>query len=108
MQTRDSNYPMEKIQNLISITELRRLLVAIVDANLSVSFRFRMLGEMWHPHFLKVLKVSDGGIVLHDESKNKSMIISDLSQVMQFELDGRLHHYIPNHHYDVTLKEVLS
>jgi hypothetical protein len=99
---------MEKVSNLISIIELKRLLVTIVDSNLSVCFRFRMLGEMWHPYFLKVMKVSDTGLVLHDESRNKSMIISDLSQIMQFELDGRLHHYIPNHHYDVTLKEVLS
>jgi hypothetical protein len=99
---------MEKAKSLISVLELRRLLITIVDYNLPVGFRYRMLGEMWQPGFSRVAKVTEKGVILNDDSKNKSCIISDLSQIIQFEVDGRIHTFDPNFHYDVTVKELLS
>ena len=99
---------MEKFRNLISVVELKRLLVTIVDSYGAVCIRYRMLGEMWQPHFMRVIRVTENGAVFEDENDKRMVIVVDLSQMMQFEIDGRIHHYIPNNHYEVTLKEFVS
>jgi hypothetical protein len=96
---------MEKTKSLISIVELKRLLVTIADYNLPVCFRYRMLGEMWQPNFTRVVKVTEKGVILNDDVKNKTVVVSDLTSMMQFEIDGRLHHYEPHFHYDLSTKE---
>ncbi len=92
---------MKSIHNGITVTELKRLLVAIVETRSAICFRFRKVGEMWYPNFLRVLKVTEKGIILNDEVKNKLFSL-DLSSVMQFELDGPLYGFEPHFHYDVS------
>jgi hypothetical protein len=99
---------MEKNKSQISLLELKRLLITIIDYKLPVCFRFRMLGEMWQPSFYRVLKVTEKGVVLNDELRNKTIVIPDLANIVQFELDGRLHTFEPNFHYDLNLAEVSS
>jgi len=99
---------MEKFRNLISVLELKRLLVTIVDSYSTVCIRYRILGEMWQPHFMRVIRVTENGVVLEDERNQRMVILADLSQIMQFEIDGRIHQYVPNNHYEVTLKEFVS
>jgi hypothetical protein len=94
---------MTRIKNdLVSVGELKRLLITVTDHKMGVCFRYRMLGEMWYPNFLRILKVTDEGVLLNDEVKNAIVSIRDLSQVMQFELDSALHQYQPHYHYSVN------
>ena len=92
---------MEK-EKTISVLEVKRLLITIIDYNLPICFRFRLLGEMWYPNFMKVIKVTDEGVLLNDENRGKLVLITDLSHIVQFELDGRIHTFEPNFHYDLA------
>jgi hypothetical protein len=97
---------MEKTTNEISIIELKRLLVTIVDYNLPVAIRYRFMGEMWQPNFMKVIKVREVGILFQDQTSGRLTVIPDLNRLIQFELDGRIHNYEPHNHYNVTTKEL--
>ena len=89
----------------LSVTELNRILITIAEQRLGVCFRFRLMGEMWYPNFVRVLKATDKGALLNDEIQNKIISISDLSVIIQFELDASLHNYEPHFHYEVTPRE---
>src|SRR5688500_2710704 len=89
----------------LSVTELNRLLITIAEQHLGVCFRFRLIGEMCYPNFVRVLKTTEKGALLNDETKNKLISIADLSSIIQFELDASLHHYEPHFHYGVTARE---
>jgi hypothetical protein len=93
---------MTKTQNIISVLELKRILTTIIDNKLTVCIRFRMVGEMWQPNHMRILKLTEKGVLLNDEAKNKLVTIRDLSQVMQFELDSQLHAFQPHFHYEVS------
>jgi hypothetical protein len=95
-------------KSLISVLELKRLLVTIIDFDMPICIRYRILGEMWQSNFLRVVKVTEKGVILNDELRNKTIILQDLTQIIQFEIDGRIHNFQPHFHYDVSLKEVLS
>jgi hypothetical protein len=97
---------LEKVKNEVSVLELKRLLVTIIDHKLPICFRYRALGDMWQPNFLKVLKITENGVILNDELQNKLVTVPDLSNIMQFEIDGRIYAFGPNFHYDVTIKEM--
>lgn len=91
--------------NLISVLELRRLLYTIIDNRLDTCFRYRLLGEMWQPNFLRVVEVSEKGVLLNDEIANTFKCLPDLSQIMQFEIDVAVHNFLPHNHYDVAYCE---
>ena len=84
-----------------SILELKRLLVLLAENVHTVRFRYRLMGEMWEPNFVRVARVTDEGVFLRDEKKNKVISIPNLKLIMQFELDGSIHTFQPNFHYDV-------
>jgi hypothetical protein len=102
LDRRDPSKRMTKTYNLISVSELKRLLITITDHGLNVSIRFRLVGEMWQSNYMRILKVTEQGVLLNDEVKNKLIALRDLSQVMQFELDSSIHTYQPHFHYDVS------
>jgi hypothetical protein len=87
---------------LISANELRRLMVTIADSNVEVGLRYRMIGEMWEQNYMTIMKVTDFGLLLNDQVKNRLIVIRDLSQIMQFELDSQFHSFRPNYHYNVN------
>jgi hypothetical protein len=93
---------MTKNNQVLSIQHLRMLLTSIVDHKLQVCVRFRMLGQMWQPNHMRVLKLTEKGVILNDEINNKMVTVPDLSQVMQFELDSSLYQYEPHNHYEVN------
>lgn len=97
---------MEATSTLISPTELRKLLSSMISSmiheNLPVCMRYRALGQLWRPGFLKVLKVDDNGSVLfYDTSGNRFVSLPDLRWIVQFELDGKIYPFQPNTHYEV-------
>ncbi len=89
------------IKTLISVVELRRLMVDLAEKRPDICIRFRLLGEMWNANFMQVMRVSDKGVVLLDQSKSL-FSINDLNFVMQFEIDRTFQSFQPYYHYEVT------
>jgi hypothetical protein len=92
---------MDQTKQVVSITELKILLTAIIDNDRSICVRFRLVGELWQTRFMRVLARRDDFVMLHDEVLNKAIAIK-LPDVMQFEIDGSIYGYKPNDHYNVT------
>ena len=84
----------------ISAHELSVLLSSIAG-HPEISFRFRLLGEMWQPNFMYVVNVGHGAVKLTDETTKKLVFVSDLKMIVQFELDGQINSFEPYFHYEV-------
>lgn len=94
---------MNESTKKVAVLALKRLLVELREHRPDICIRYRLLGQMWANHFLRVLKISDRGVVLNDESSNKLITIPDLSHIMQFELDKSFQSYQPYVHYEVII-----
>lgn len=82
------------------------MLVAIADNRSGPAVRYRIMGEMWQPNFMRVLKVAESGsLLLHDPVKNNIIAVPDFSAIIQFELDGSLYDLEPHFHYTVHRDE---
>jgi len=86
----------------VAVLELRRLLFELKEHRPDICFRYRLLGHMWADHFLRVIHLTDRGVLLNDETSGKFLKVPDLSQIMQFELDKPFQLYQPYYHYDVV------
>lgn len=96
---------MEVLKNtktFITVLELRRLITELRDKRRDICIRFRLIGEMWKPNFLRIIDITDHGLVVNDEVDNKLYFLRDLSLVMQFEIDARFQGFEPHFHYDVV------
>lgn len=71
---------------------------------MSVGIRFRTLGEMWKPNFMRLVRLTDRGAIFVDESSEEFVFVADLSDIVQFEIDDRFHNLQPHFHYEVTTK----
>lgn len=89
----------------ISVLELRRLLHQIKDLRPDVCVRVRLMGELWQNNHLRIIKLTETGVILNDETVNKLIIIRNLKTVMQLELEYAFQQYQPNFHYSITLDE---
>lgn len=88
-------------KTLISVLELRRLIVDLSEKRPDICIRFRLLGELWTVHFMRVMKISGKGGLFFDEN-NHLVSIADLNFVMQFEIDKPFQGFQPYFHYEVT------
>ena len=86
----------------ISVLELKRLLIELKEYRPDICVRYRLMGEMWSSSFMEIVMVTDRGILLNDESTNRLVSLSDLSTVIQFEIDNRFRDFQPHFHYDVV------
>lgn len=93
--------PEMTIKNQIPILEFKRLLQEIRDLSPDISIRMRLMGEMWQPAYLRIFQLTEKGVALYEELSRKLIMISDLTQVMQFELDQGFKQYQPHFHYSV-------
>jgi hypothetical protein len=108
-----SKHPMRTVEAtsmaqkslLISVLELKRLVIEIKDHGADICIRFRLMGQMWQQHFVRVVTVTENRVLVNDERANK-LISVDLNNVMQFEIDNRYQNFEPNHHYEVTPFEI--
>lgn len=87
--------------NLISVIELKRLLIDLKEKKPGVCIRFRLLGELWARNFMSIAAISEKGVVLKDDANN-FIAIGNLSDVIQFEIDEPFQSYRPYNHYDVN------
>jgi hypothetical protein len=92
-----------RLKSSLSVLGLRRLLHDILATKPDVCFRYRIIGEMWTPNFKRVLHVSENGVLLRDEVTSHLTAISDLSNVIQFEIDSPFLDLRPYCHYNVNL-----
>jgi hypothetical protein len=81
--------------------ELKRLVNELADLRPDISFRYRLMGEMWQSSFLTILQVTEKGAVLVDQVSRKLFMIQDLTSIMQFELDQAFRQFTPHNHYTV-------
>jgi hypothetical protein len=93
---------LRETPGVISTVQLKRLMVELKEKRPDICIRFRMLGEMWAQNFMRVLQITDKGIVLNDEVLNKLIYITNLTNVMQCELDNRFQNFQPFYHYEVV------
>jgi hypothetical protein len=90
-------------ESIISVIGLRRLLVELAEKRPNVCIRPRLMGEMWLPVFMRVVAATDKGVLLQDEDTGRFVSVSDISYVMQFELDNRFQNFQPHFHYEVRI-----
>jgi len=88
-------------KTLISMLELKRLMVDLTEKRPDICIRFRLLGELWSMSFLRVMRVTDKGAVLLDESHGL-VSVSDLNFIRQFEIDKPFQGFQSYYHYEVT------
>lgn len=82
-------------------------LIRTISENKSAGIRFRMRGELWYPNFLHVMQAGEYNRILFvDGKRNHNIILSDLSSVIQFELDAAIHPFAPGRHYQVSQEYV--
>ena len=91
----------EREKSSISVVELKRLLVDLREKKPGICVRFRLLGELWAKNFMTIAALTDKGVVLKDEADHRLVAISNLSDIVQFEMDEPYHAYRPYFHYDV-------
>jgi len=109
-QSRAKNQNVEPVgepstaKSEITVLELRRLLHQIKDLRPDLCVRFRLMGELWQKNPLRIIKLTEIGVIVNDETGNKLIIIPDLKMVMQIELDFKFQQYQPNFHYSITLE----
>ena len=88
-------------KTLISVLELKRLMFELTEKRPDICIRFRLLGELWTVHFMRVMRIADKGAVFLDE--NHGLVsVSDLNFIMQFEIDKPFQGFQPYYHYEVT------
>lgn len=87
----------------VAVLELRRLLLELKEHRPDICFRYRLIGQMWAQNFLRVVHVTNQGVLLNDETSNKMITIPELSQLMQFEIDKPFQNFLPHYHYDVSI-----
>jgi hypothetical protein len=92
---------VEKNKTLISRLELKRLLTELKDLRPDICFRYRLVGEMWKPNFMRIVDVNEKGAVLIDETTDKLVFLHTLIQVVQFEIDAKFQMIQPHFHYEV-------
>jgi hypothetical protein len=90
----------------ISISDLKRLLYELRDTQPYTCIRVRPLGDLWKQNFMMIFNISDAGVILYDEILKRLIKISDLSTIIQFELDNNFQEYRAHFHYDVYLDDI--
>jgi tRNA nucleotidyltransferase (CCA-adding enzyme) len=89
----------ENSEGIVTTAELQRLLNSL-RKNSNTRIRFRLLGKMWDESFVTVRDTLDIGAVFeHPASSNELIGISDLRNIIQFELENSFEHYAAHFHY---------
>ena len=89
----------------VSVLELKRLLIDLRDKRPDICVRFRLLGEMWFPHFMRIIIVTERGVLLNNEVSDQLVRVYDLGNVMQFEIDHTFQNFKPHFHYSINHSE---
>ena len=94
--------PLTDTEKNIPVQELKTLLSSILQRHANVRFRYVSKGETWRPDFMRILLVTEKGVILNDEKTNKTISIKFLSDIVQFELEKTYEQYQAGSQYSVT------
>jgi citrate lyase beta subunit len=93
---------MKEPRKTVKVQELLKLLMEVQQSNADVNVRVRLMGGMWENNFMRVARAATNVVMLTSKTTGKSLLLSDVSVIVQFELDTRFQHYQPNFHYNVS------
>lgn len=96
---------MRENNTLISFSEFKRLVAELIEKRPDISFRFRRMGDLWYHNFVKLRTIQSKELTLFDEVADKEIVFSDLSSIIQFELDTAFQSFEPFVHYEVALRQ---
>jgi hypothetical protein len=88
----------------VTTSELRFLLRQLREKSPDTCMRFRLIGQMWNESFMNIRIVTDKGVVFQNcqDGSNQVTSISDLTNIVQFELENSFENYQPHFHYSVV------
>lgn len=104
VKTMGDSRQMKTSTKALSNLAFKRLVFDLRDKGRGLHVRFRLLGEMWKPNFMRLIKITERGAIFADETTKDLVFVSDLDEVIQFELDGRFQEFQPHYHYSVLLE----
>jgi hypothetical protein len=93
---------MKEPKKKVAVLAFKRLLIELKEHRPDICVRYRLIGQMWAENFLRVIQLTEHGVLLNDETSGRFVTISDLSHIMQFEIDNSFQMYEPHFHYDVV------
>jgi hypothetical protein len=93
---------MEATTTLVSLKELERILLSIQHHQPHIFIRYRTLGEVWYPNFLKILEIRETGIKLYDNIRQSTIRLTDFTRIAELELNGKFESYQANYQYEVS------
>jgi hypothetical protein len=86
---------------IVSTLELRRLFFNLRDQRPDICIRLRLLGKTWTDEFVKIKVVTEQGALFEDEKHDQLIHVSDMLNIIQFELDKPFGDLLPYFHYEV-------
>jgi hypothetical protein len=94
---------VNNLKNELSVAEFRKLVHTMQEKRPDICIRLRLQGEMWFQNFMRIVLVSDMGLLLHDEVLNTRHRIPGFDTIIQFEIDHTFQTYEPHYHYNIIL-----
>jgi hypothetical protein len=88
----------------VTTAELKFLLRDLRDKSPGTCIRLRLIGQLWNESFMNIRAITDKGVVFENcrEASNEKISISDLTNIIQFELENSFENYQPHFHYSVV------
>ena len=83
------------------------MLYELHDKQSYTCIRVRLLGKMWKKNFMRIVSITEDGVILSDEITGRLLKISDLKNIMQFELDHNFQQFLAYFHYNVSLADAV-
>ena len=91
-----------KATEVISGLELKLLMKSIISRQAKIRIKYLLEGGVWSNCFMSVMMVTERGIILNDDSKNKIKSIKFLDQIKQLVIDQPFDGYNSNLSYVVS------
>ena len=95
--------PMSEGNTAISVSQLKKFLYELNYSQ--VHIRVRLMGQLWQQNFMHIVSFSDDGVLLLNAVTGIIFSITQISNIIQFEIDQTFKNYQPHFHYDVVMQK---
>lgn len=96
-----TNYTFPTASEVISLLELKLLVKSIITKHANIRIKCMLEGDKWGD-FLSVKMVTEKGLILGDDSRNRIRSIKFIDHVVKFVIDQPFDSYNPNLAYVVS------
>lgn len=93
---------MSSVEKTVSVLLLKKLLYELDDIQSHTCVKVRLLGQRWQQSFMSVVNICDDGVLLYDHSNGAFLHISEVDDIIQFEIDQSFQIFEPHFHYYVV------